>query len=90
MLVKVNLQEIMDFMKEERDCKIEIDADGKASVLPIDAAGYDDTMLVQELYASDYDECGSDEAYTDWLEECYYGVELEGKNEKLVKIEFVK
>ena len=90
MLVKVNLQEIMDFMKEERDCKIEIDADGKASVLPIDAAGYDDTIAKQELYASDYEECESDEAYTEWLEGCYYGMELEAKNGKLVKIEFVK
>ena len=90
MLVKVNAKEIMDFMKEERDCKIEIDADGKASVLPIDAAGYEDTILVQELYASDYEECESDKAYTDWLEECYYGMELEAKNEELVKIEFVK
>lgn len=90
MLVKVNLQEIMDFVKEERDCKIEIDADGKASVLPIDAAGYDDTILVQELYASDYEECGSEKDYIDWLEECYYGMELEAKNDELVKIEFVK
>lgn len=90
MLVKANLQEIMDFMKEERDCKIEIDAEGKASVLPVDAAGYDDTILVQELYASDYDECGSEKDYIDWLEECYYDFELEAKNGELVKIKFVK
>lgn len=90
MLVKVNVQDIVDYVKEERDCKIEIDTDGKASVLPIDAAGYDDTIAKQELYASDYEECGSEKDYVDWLEGCYDDFELEANNGELYKITFVK
>lgn len=90
MIVKVKLSEVLDFVKDGKDCKIEIDADSKANVLPIDAAGYDDTIAKQELYASDYEECGSEKDYVDWLEGCYDDFELEANNGELYKITFVK
>ena len=97
MLVKVEMKKVLEFMQEGEDCKIEISADGDAYVLPIRAAGYYDTIAIQELYADDYEEedgqelpDDTDDYYMDWLNSAYRNFEIEGKNGELVKIEFVK
>lgn len=97
MLVKVELKKVLDFMQEGEDCKIEISADGDAYVLPIRAAGYHDTIAIQELFADDYEgdegqelPDNTDDYYMDWLNSCYRNLEIEAKNGELVKIEFVK
>lgn len=90
MLVKINLEEVMEFVKDGRDCKVEIDADGQAYVMAAEAAGYEDTILIQQFDAYDYEECESEAQYTEWLESCYIGEELEAKNGKKIEIEFTK
>ena len=97
MLVKVEMEKVLEFMREGKDCKIEISSDGDAYVLPFDAAGYHDTIVILDLYADDFEEDDDQELpgdtydyYMDWLNGCYRNVEIEAKNGELVKIEFVK
>lgn len=88
MLVKINLDEILEYVQNGEDCKVEVSADGQAYVLDQEATGYDDTILTQNLEAYDYEECESVEGYTEWLEDCFQN-ELEADDE-VIKLELVK
>lgn len=90
MLVKVHMENILEFTRNGQDCKMEISADGTAYFMPINAAGYRDTILIQEYLAYDYEDCENEEQYKEWLADCYYGAPMEAKNGELVKIEFIK
>lgn len=94
--VTVSLEEVLEFVRNEEDCKIEIDFDGNAAeayVLPIGAAGFEDKINTQEIEAYDYQEFdGDEEAYIDWLTGCYdkpYEAE-DGEEEYSIKINFEK
>lgn len=96
--VTVSLTEVLEFVKNEEDCKIEIDYNKNdktydAYVLPINAAGYERKINTQPIEAYDYKEFnGDEEAYIDWLSNCYdiqYEAE-NGKEEYLIKIDFEK
>lgn len=90
MLVQVKASDIIEFVKEGEDCRLEIDRDGDYAVMSSTAAGYDDTILTQEFSAHDYEECESENEYIDWLENCYYTVALEATNGEEIKIEITK
>ena len=92
--VNVELEEVLEFVREDRDCKIEIDYDKNdgsydAYVLPVDAAGFEEKVDTQVVEAYDYQEFdGDEEAYIDWFTGCYdrpYDVE-----DYSIKINFIK
>ena len=96
--VTVKLEEVLEFAREDRDCKIEIDYDQNdgsydAYVLPVDAAGFEEKVDTQVVEAYDYQEFdGDEEAYIDWFTGCYdrpYEA-ADGDEEYLIKITFVK
>lgn len=96
--VTVKLEEVLEFVREDRDCKIEIDYDKieksyDAYVLPIEAAGFEEKINTQPVEAYDYQEFdGDEEAYIDWLTGCYdrpYEA-ADGEEEYSIKINFVK
>jgi hypothetical protein len=96
--VEVKLEEVLEFVRNEEDCKIEIDynkIDGSydAYVLPIDASGFEDKINTQTIEAYDYQEFdGDEEAYIDWLTGCYdrpYEA-ADGEEEYSIKINFEK
>lgn len=95
--VEVKLEEVLEFVREDRDCKIEIDYDKNdgnydAYVLPVDA-GFEDKINTQTVEAYDYQEFdGDEEAYIDWFTGCYdrpYEA-VDGEEEYLIKIDFIK
>lgn len=74
--VTVKIEEILEFLREERDCKIEIDYDKNAEeydayVLPLEAAGFEDKINTQTLETYDYKEFKEEKEYIDWLIDCY-------------------
>ena len=87
MEVKVSFKEILGYLRRGQNCKVEIDPAGEAYVLPQEAAGYHDTILVQIFEAADLEDAGSEENYKEWLASCYME-QLEAKDGALVKIEF--
>ena len=88
MLVKVNLNEILEFVQNGEDCKVEINKDGEAYTLSTNAGGYDDTILTQYFEVDDYKECENGQGYIEWLEDCFQN-ELEADDE-VIKLELVK
>ena len=88
MLVKINLDEVLEFVANGEDCKVEINQDGDAYVLPIEASGYGDTILTQYFEADDYNECEDEQEYVNWLEDGFQN-ELEADN-KVIKLELAK
>ena len=96
--VEVKLEEVLEFVRNERDCKIEIDYDKidgsyDAYVLPIDAAGFEEKINIQPVEAYGYQEFdGEEEAYIDWLTGCYdrHYEATDGEEEYSIKINFVK
>lgn len=85
--VKVKAQEILDFVKEDQDCKLEIYKDGDYAVLSAEAKGYEN-ILTQEFSAYDFEDLGSDEeAYKDWLKSCYFDQEFQCEDEQTIEIE---
>lgn len=96
--VDVELEEVLEFVRIERDCFIEIhydknDGSYDAYVLPSDAAGFEEKIDSQFVETYDYQEFeGDEEAYIDWLVGCYdrpYEV-VDGEEEYSIKINFVK
>lgn len=76
--IDVELNEILDFVRNGEDCKITIngkDEDFEANVLPLNASGYDDEICSQEISFSDYEEIlreyGGENDYVDWLKDSY-------------------
>lgn len=93
MLAKVNLKSILTYVTRGQDCKIEITKDGDCLVFPVipgEAFGYRDSILIQEFDAYDYQDCDNEENYIDWLIDCFQGVELKAINGEVIKMEVVK
>lgn len=84
MLVEIDLKKVVEFVGQGEDCKVCVDKDGSAYVLPIAAAGYSDTILTQEFYAGDYAECESYKEYADWVDSCYYGQEFDAGSDEYI------
>ncbi len=89
MLVKAHIENILDFTRNGQDCKMEIGVDGTAYFMPINAAGYHDTILIQEYLAYDYEDCENEDQYKEWLSDCYYGAKMEAKNGEIIEIKFI-
>lgn len=85
--VRLEAEEILTYLRKGEGCKVEINPAGEAYVLPQEAAGYQDTILVQIFEAADLEDAGSEENYKEWLASCYME-QLEAKDGALVKIEF--
>lgn len=90
MLVKINLEDVLEFVEDGKDCKVEIDQDGRAYVIPQDAAGYDDSILIQYFDSEDYQECENEEEYISWLKDNFESADLEANNGEFIKVEFEK
>ena len=71
--VEVKASEILDYIKEGQDCKIEISGPGDADILPLEAYGDRDTVLVQVIEASDYKEVEGEADFISWLRYAYEG-----------------
>ena len=84
--VQVQASEILEYMKDGGDCKIEISGTGDAYMLPLEAYGFKDTILVQVIEASDYKELENDTDFISWLSDAYEDVELEATNGQLINI----
>ena len=84
--VQVQASDILEYMKDGEDCKIEIDSQGDAYVLPLEASGFKDTVLVQVIEAYHYKELESDTDFISWLKDAYEDVELTGLDEQLINI----
>lgn len=87
LVVKLDVEEILEFVKNGEDCKLEVCKDEFVAVMPAEAAGYEDAILVQTFDAYDYEDAGDEEAYIDWLKSCYKGEEFEA-GEYLITFEF--
>ena len=83
---RLEVKEILAYLRKGENCKVEINQDGAAYVLPQEAAGYQDTILVQYFAADDLAIAVSVEEYKQWLE-CSFIEPLEAKNGELIQIE---
>lgn len=90
MLVKVNVNEILEFVRDGEDCRLEIDKDGWHGVIGNSASGYPDTVLKQKFYAYDYEECENEEEYIQWLIDCYYQEHFETEDGQEFTIEITR
>ena len=90
MEVEVKASEILEYAREGKDCKIEISGAGAGCVLPLEAYGYDDTILIQSIEAYIYEELESDaDFFIGWLTDAYEGVELEATGGQIITIEII-
>lgn len=76
--IDVELNKILDFVRNGEDCKITVngkDEDFEANVLSLSSFGYDDEICSQEISFSDYEEIlkgyGGENDYIEWLEASY-------------------
>lgn len=76
--VDVELNKILDFVRNGEDCKITVnvkDEDFEANVLPLNAFGYEDEICSQEISFGDYEDIlrdyGGENDYIEWLEDAY-------------------
>lgn len=83
MQVNIHTSEILEYVRNMENCKIEITQDGEAYVLPINTSLVNKPALVQEFEAYDYQECYNEQEYLFWLEDCYRDFELNGISLKL-------
>ena len=89
MKVQVQASEILEYIKEGVCCKIEVDKQGEAYVLPLEAYGFEDTILTQVIEAYHYEEMENDAEFIDWVKYIYNTTELEATNNQLIKIEIL-
>lgn len=87
LLVRVNVEEVIEFVANGQNCKAEIESDGNITIIPQNAEGYDDIILTLNFDAEDYDECESEEEYKEFLKDNYKDIEIE-TDDYLVKVEF--
>ena len=87
--VEIRAREILEYMKDGRDCKIEISGSGEGDILPLEAYGYDDTILIQSIEAYFYKELESEADFVGWLRDAYKDVELEATGGQVIKIEII-
>ena len=85
--VEVKASEILEYVKDGNDCKIEINKDGDAYMLPAEAYGYEDTVLTQVIEACHYEEIENNAEFINWLKDAYENEELEATNGQIVTIE---
>ena len=90
MLVKVKVEEILEFVRDGEDCRLEIDKDGWHAVIRGSASGYPDTVLKQDFQAYDYEDCDNEEEYIQWLIDCYYQANFELKDGQEFTIEITR
>lgn len=90
--VNVKFNEVLNFVKDERDCKatIEIDENGNVEsfVYPINGRGVNEIYSIK-FYSDDYE--GNDEEYRNWLETCFMQELTAQKDEKeyVIKIKLI-
>lgn len=89
MNVRVKAKEILEFTNNGKDCKLEISKDGETNVIPVDAKGYEDTILIQYFEAYDFEECKDKREYIEWLKDCFKS-ELEANKGQLIDIEIIE
>ena len=89
MQVEIKASEILEYVREGQDCKIEIAGGGAGCVLPLEAYGYDDTIFIQSLEAELYEEIESEADFISWLKDAYKDVELEASSGQIIKIEII-
>lgn len=78
--VDVNLQDILDYVKNESSCNLVICHDTEAGeiqkgkyeayIVPYNGQGINQIHSMT-LYAEDYEECDDEEQYIDWLTSCF-------------------
>lgn len=85
-LVRVDVNEILGFVRDGKDCKLEISEDAIGYILPEEAGGYDDTIHIEHFESYDYEECEDEEEYIDWLKDSFQS-ELEAKDGTIIKVE---
>lgn len=85
--VEVKASEILEYVKDGKDCKIEINEDGDGYILPAEAYGYEDTVLTQVIEAYHYEEIENNTEFINWLKDAYENEELEATNGQIVTIE---
>ena len=77
MTKKINLEEILEFVANGKDCKVMID-DGQVNVYPANAQGYGDVVVDFEAY--DFEECDNVEHFVEWIND---GFKATGKDFEL-------
>lgn len=83
MQINIETSEILEYVRNMENCKIEVTQDGEAYVLPAGTSLVNEPALVQEFEAYDYQECYNEEEYLFWLEDCYRDVDFNGITLKL-------
>lgn len=77
----IKAEEIITLLEEGRNAKAEINKEGEAWIMPLEAYGYDETILTQTFEAYDFEELEKDkESYIEWLKDCYSNEELEAED----------
>lgn len=66
----VNFEDILSFLRNGKDCRVEFYKDGTTATLPIEAQGYPSSMK-QEFYVYDYQECDTEKEYKDFITNNY-------------------
>ena len=84
--VQVQANEILRYIKEGIDCKIEVGKQGDAYMLPLEAYGFEDTVLVQVIEAYHLEELESEADFISWLKDAYDNIELIATNGQLINI----
>ena len=87
--IEIEASEILDYMKEGQDCKIEIDGSGAGYIVPAEAYGYGDAILTQVIEAYHFEELGSEADFISWLKDAYKGEELEAPGGQIITVEII-
>lgn len=88
MIATIDLNELLEFMRNGQSCQSETDADGNTVLIPLGSYGYDDTILKQEFDEWDYRDCESEKHYIERITGCYLNQELEASNGDLITFNF--
>lgn len=84
---EVKLQDILDFFQEGEDCKLVVNSDCGAYILPVHAAGYGNEIMSDELSLFDFEDAGDIDTYQSWLNDCYSdGIEITGSENFMVYV----
>ena len=86
--IEIKASDILEYMKDGEDCKIEIDGAGAGYIMPAEAYGFEDTILTQVIEAYHLEELESEaDFFIGWLADAYEGVELEATGGQVITIE---
>ena len=84
---EIKADEILEYIREGQDCKIEITGAGGAYVLPLEAYGFEDAVLIQVIEAYHLEELDSEADFISWLKDSYEDMELEATGDQIITIE---